>query len=57
MCIRDSRDIGVTGVFGDFEATPIVEWFTQYLDMNKENAALQESDLSVYNIGTMVDDM
>ena len=51
------KDLGVPGIFGEPKASPIVEWFVQYLDMNKENAALQESDLSVYNIGSMVDDM
>lgn len=51
------NDIGVPGVFGNFGETPIVKWFNEFGDMNKENAALQESDLSVYNIGSMVDDM
>lgn len=51
------RDIGVAGVFGDFEETPIVKWFNEYGDLALSNSALQESDLAVYNIGTMVDDM
>ena len=51
------RDIGVAGVFGDFEETPIVKWFNEYGDLNISNAALQESDLAVYSIGAMVDDM
>ena len=55
----DSRlaDLGIPGIFGNPEASPIVEWFTTYMDMNKDAIALQESDLAVYNIGTMVDDM
>ena len=51
------RDIGVAGIFGDFEETPIVKWFNEFGDLNLSNAALQESDLAVYNIGAMVDDM
>lgn len=51
------RDIGVAGVFGDFEETPIVKWFNEYGDLNISNAALQESDLAVYSIGAMIDDM
>ena len=51
------RDIGVAGVFGDFEETPIVEWFNSYGDLNLDNSALQESDSAVYTLNTMVDDM
>ena len=51
------RDIGVAGVFGDFEETPIVEWFNHYGDLNLDNSALQESDSAVYTLNTMVDDM
>ena len=51
------RDIGVVGVFGDFEETPIVKWFNEYGDLNKENVALQESDCQIYNLNTMIDDM
>ena len=51
------RDIGVAGVFGDFEETPIVEWFNNYGDLNLDNSALQESDSAVYTLNTMVDDM
>lgn len=51
------RDIGVAGVFGDFEETPIVKWFNEYGDLNTQNIQLQEADMSVYSIGTMVDDL
>lgn len=39
------------------EKTPLVDWFENYKDLNIENVALQESDLAVYNIGVMVDDL
>lgn len=51
------RDIGVAGVFGDFEETSIVKWFNEYGDLNTQNIQLQEADMSVYSIGTMVDDL
>lgn len=49
-------DIGVPNLTNQ-EKTPLVEWFENEKDMNKINAALQESDMAVYNIGTMVDDL
>ena len=51
------RDIGVAGVFGDFKETPIVEWFNKFGDLNLDNSALQESDIAVYTLNTMIDDM
>lgn len=36
---------------------PIVKWFDEFMDLNGENSQLQESDLSVYSIGTLVDDL
>lgn len=58
-CYADRRlnALGVSGIFGEPEATPIVEWFDNYKDLNKENIALQESDMAVYNIGVMKDDL
>lgn len=58
-CYVDRRlnAIGVPGLFGEPEATPIVKWFDEFKDLNKENIALQESDMAVYNIGVMVDDL
>lgn len=35
---------------------PIVDWFDSFKDLQKDNSALQESDIAVYNIGTLVDD-
>lgn len=35
----------------------IVGWFDRYKDLNTDNAALQESDLAVYNVGTLNDDL
>lgn len=49
-------DIGVPALT-EQEKTPLVEWFDNYKDLNKENIALQESDMAVYNIGVMVDDL
>lgn len=58
QCYVDRRlqALGVPGIFGAPASTPIVDWFDNYKDMNKDNSALQESDLAVYNIGVMVDD-
>lgn len=39
------------------EKTDVVQWFDNYKDLNKDNAALQESDLAVYSIGIMKDDV
>lgn len=49
------KDIGLEGQ--EIEITSLVEWFDMYKDLNKENIAMQESDLAVYNIGVMQDDM
>lgn len=49
-------EIGVPGLTGQ-EKTDMVEWFDTYKDLNKENIALQESDMAVYNIGVMEDDL
>jgi ribonucleoside-diphosphate reductase beta chain len=39
------------------EKTDVVQWFESYKDLNLDNAALQESDLAVYSIGIMQDDV
>ena len=39
------------------EKTDVVQWFMNYKNLNKDNAALQESDLAVYSIGIMKDDI
>jgi len=39
------------------EKTDVVQWFENYKNMNKDNAALQESDLAVYSIGIMKNDL
>lgn len=54
---RRLADIGVLQETDIREKPPLVEWFENYKDLNKENIALQESDMSVYNIGTMVNDL
>lgn len=50
------EDIGVTPLYQQ-EITPLVEWFEMYKDLNKENIAMQESDMAVYSIGVMQDDL
>jgi ribonucleoside-diphosphate reductase beta chain len=39
------------------EKTDVVQWFENYKNLNKDNAALQESDLAVYSIGIMKNDI
>lgn len=39
------------------DKTDVVQWFENYKDLNKDNAALQESDLAVYSIGIMKNDV
>lgn len=39
------------------EKTETVNFFETYKDLNKDNAALQESDLAVYSIGILKDDL
>jgi ribonucleoside-diphosphate reductase beta chain len=39
------------------EKTDIVTWFDNYKDMNKDNVAAQESDMAVYSIGIMKNDI
>jgi len=37
--------------------TDVVQWFESYKNMDKDNIALQESDLSVYSVGIMQNDI
>jgi len=39
------------------ESTDVTRWFTLYRDLNKDNSAGQESDLAVYSIGIMKNDV
>lgn len=48
--------IGLEKIYNQ-EKTDVVQWFENYKDMNKDNAALQESDLAVYSIGIMKNDI
>jgi len=41
----------------DQSETDVVQWFKHYKDLNSDNAALQESDLAVYSIGIMKNDI
>ena len=50
------QQIGVDKIYNQ-EKTDVVQWFENYKDMNKDNAALQESDLAVYSIGIMKNDI
>jgi len=51
-----SVQIGEEKIFNQ-EKTDVVQWFENYKDLNKDNAALQESDLAVYSIGIMKNDV
>ena len=48
--------LGLSKIYNQ-EKTDVVQWFENYKDMNKDNAALQESDLAVYSIGIMKNDI
>lgn len=48
--------LGLPKIFNQ-EKTDVVQWFENYKDLNKDNAALQESDLAVYSIGIMKNDI
>ncbi len=48
--------IGIEKIYNQ-EKTDVVQWFDNYKDLNKDNAALQESDLAVYSIGIMKNDI
>ena len=48
--------IGIDKIYNQ-EKTDVVQWFENYKDLNKDNAALQESDLAVYSIGIMKNDI
>jgi len=39
------------------EKTDVVQWFENYKDMNKDNIAQQESDMAIYSIGIMKNDI
>lgn len=50
------EQLGIPAIFGQ-EKTDVVQWFESYKDMNKDNSASQESDLAVYSVGIMKDDI
>lgn len=50
------KDLGVPPLCHQ-DKTSLVDWFDNYKDLNKENVAAQESDMAVYNIGVMKDDL
>lgn len=50
------QELGVPVLYNQKE-TDVVQWFKIYKDMNKDNAAMQESDLSVYSIGILKNDL
>ena len=39
------------------EKTDVIQWFETYKDINKDNSALQESDMAAYSIGIMKNDI
>jgi ribonucleoside-diphosphate reductase beta chain len=51
-----STQLGLEKMYNQ-DKTDVVQWFENYKDMNKDNAALQESDLAVYSIGIMKNDV
>lgn len=51
-----STQLGLDKIYNQ-EKTDVVQWFENYKDLNKDNAALQESDLAVYSIGIMKNDI
>lgn len=51
-----SSQLGQEKIFNQ-EKTDVVQWFESYKNLNKDNAALQESDLAVYSIGIMKNDI
>jgi len=50
------HSIGVEKVYNQ-EKTDVVQWFESYKDMDLDNVAQQESDLSIYSIGIMKNDI
>jgi ribonucleoside-diphosphate reductase beta chain len=50
------QQLGMEPMFNQ-EKTDVITWFENYKDLNKDNAALQESDLAVYSIGIMQNDV
>lgn len=50
------QQLGMEPMFNQ-EKTDVITWFENYKDLNKDNAALQESDLAVYSIGIMKNDV
>jgi ribonucleoside-diphosphate reductase beta chain len=51
-----ATQLGMDKIYNQ-EKTDVVQWFENYKDLNKDNAALQESDLAVYSIGIMKNDI
>ena len=51
-----AQQLNIDKIFNQ-EKTDVVQWFENYKDLNKDNAALQESDLAVYSIGIMKNDI
>ena len=51
-----SSQLGFKNIFGS-GGTDVVQWFESYKDLNSDNVALQESDLAVYSIGIMKNDL
>lgn len=51
-----STQLGFDKIYNQ-DKTDVVQWFEVYKDLNKDNAALQESDLAVYSIGILKNDL
>lgn len=50
------NQLGVDKIFNQAKSD-VVQFFESYKDLNKDNAALQESDLAVYAVGIMKEDL
>lgn len=52
------KDIGITdNPYSKAEKTDIVDWFNNYRNINKQNAALQETSNTSYQKGTLKNDL
>jgi ribonucleoside-diphosphate reductase beta chain len=48
--------LGLSKIYNQ-EKTDVVQWFENYKDMNSTNIAQQESDMAIYSIGIMKNDI
>ena len=51
------KDIGVDTPYAKEKSSDIIDWFNNYKDINKQNAALQETTNTSYQKGTLKNDL